>query len=128
MIWLSVGAGVVFAAVMLMLEDLLPRVFSGDAAVLAACAALWPIFALMQPLNGAVFALDGILIGAGDGRYLMWSMVAAFAACAAALGAVLVLDWGIRGVWAALVALIAVRLATLGVRFRSRRWAVTGWA
>ena len=34
----------------------------------------------MQPLNGAVFALDGILIGAGDARYLMWSMLAAMAA------------------------------------------------
>src|SRR5688500_8874550 len=128
MIWLSVGAGVVFAAVMLALENVVPRAFTGDAAVLAACAALWPIFALMQPLNGAVFALDGILIGAGDGRYLMWSMVAAFAVCGGALAVVLALDWGIRGVWAALVLLIVVRLGTLGVRFRSRRWAVTGWA
>ena len=33
----------------------------------------------MQPLSGAVFALDGILIGAGDARYLMWSMLAAMA-------------------------------------------------
>ena len=30
--------------------------------------AIWLLFALMQPLNGAVFALDGILIGASDGR------------------------------------------------------------
>ena len=29
---------------------------------------IWILFVLMQPLNGAVFALDGILIGAGDGR------------------------------------------------------------
>ena len=43
---------------------------------------IWILFALMQPLNGAVFALDGILIGASDGRFLMWSMVAAFAVCA----------------------------------------------
>ena len=128
MIWLSVATGVVFSAVMLALVDVLPRAFTGDTAVLAACAALWPLFALMQPLNGAVFALDGILIGAGDGRYLMWSMLASFAACALALGLVLEQDWGIRGVWAALVVLIVVRLATLGVRFRGRRWAVTGWA
>jgi putative MATE family efflux protein len=128
MIALSVGAGVVFAAVMLALADVVPRAFTSDAAVLAACAALWPLFALMQPLNGAVFALDGILIGAGDGRYLMWSMLAAFGVCAVSLGLVLELDWGIRGVWAALVGLIVVRLATLGVRFRGRRWAVTGWA
>ena len=43
--------------------------------MLARIAAVWPIFALMQPLNGAVFALDGILIGAGDSSYIMWSMV-----------------------------------------------------
>ena len=54
----------------------------------------------MQPLNGAVFALDGILIGAGDGRYLMWSMVAAFAASAVGCLASLAFDWGIVGVWA----------------------------
>ena len=32
-----------------------------------------------MPLNGAVFALDGILIGAGDTRFLMWGMLAASA-------------------------------------------------
>ena len=53
--------------------------------MLAEAALLWPIFALMQPLNGAVFALDGILIGASDGPFLAWSMVVAFVACAAAL-------------------------------------------
>jgi hypothetical protein len=31
-------------------------------------------------------------------------------------------------VWAALLALILVRLTTLGARFRRRRWLVTGWA
>ncbi len=53
-------------------------------------ALLWPLFALMQPLNGAVFALDGILIGAGDGPYLAGSMVVAFLVCAATLLASLV--------------------------------------
>ena len=32
--------------------------------------------ALMQPLAAIVFVLDGILIGAGDARYLAWAMVA----------------------------------------------------
>jgi Na+-driven multidrug efflux pump len=36
------------------------------------------------------------------------------------------LDWGIVGVWLGLVALIVARLATCGVRFAGRRWAVTG--
>ena len=104
MIWLSVALGGVFAALMLVLAGVLPRAFTGDASVLDETALLWPIFALMQPLNGAVFALDGILIGASDGPFLAMSMVAAFVACAAVLLAALEADWGIRGVWAALVA------------------------
>ncbi len=128
MIGLAVVVGGVFCLALLALADVLPRAFSADAAVLAQCALLWPIFALMQPLNGAVFALDGILIGASDGPYIAASMVAAFLACATALAAAWVLDWGVRGVWAALALLIAVRLATMGARFLRRRWLVTGWA
>jgi putative MATE family efflux protein len=109
MIWLSVGLGGGFAALMLVLSSVLPRAFTGDAAVLDEAALLWPLFAVMQPLNGAVFALDGILIGAGDGPFLAGSMVAAFVACASVLVASLAGDWGIRGVWAALVILILVR-------------------
>ena len=53
----------------------------------------------MMPANGAVFALDGILIGAGDTRFLMWGMLAAAAVYVPV--ALLALDqgWGIRGVW-----------------------------
>ncbi|HSG14662.1 MAG TPA: MATE family efflux transporter [Gaiellaceae bacterium] len=127
MIWLSVALGAVFSAVMLLLAGVLPRVFTGDAAVIDQAALLWPIFALMQPLNGAVFALDGILIGAGDGPFLAGSMVAAFLACASVLVAALVGDWGIRGVWSALLVLILVRLTLMATRFRRGRWLVTGW-
>jgi Na+-driven multidrug efflux pump len=128
MIWLSVYAGVLFGGIMLLLEPVLPYVFTGDEAVVERAQAIWLLFALMQPLNGAVFALDGILIGAGDGRYLMWSMVAAFVASAAVALAALAFDWGIVGVWGALVVLICVRLALMWHRFAGRRWLVTGWA
>jgi putative MATE family efflux protein len=128
MIWLSVALGAVFAALMLVLAGVLPRAFTGDTTVLDETALLWPLFALMQPLNGAVFALDGILIGAGDGPFLAVSMVAAFLSCAAVLAAALEADWGIRGVWAALVVLIVVRLTLMTTRFRRGRWLVTGWA
>jgi MATE family, multidrug efflux pump len=127
-IWLSVGVGAAFAVTMLALSSVLPRAFTGDDAVLDQTALLWPLFALMQPLNGAVFALDGILIGAGDGPFLAGSMVAAFLACASVLAAALAGDWGIRGVWAALVVLILVRLTFMSARFRHGRWLVTGWA
>ena len=128
MIWLSVGLGGAFALVVLALGGVLPRAFTGDASVLDEAALLWPFFALMQPLNGAVFALDGILIGAGDGPFLAGSMVAAFLACATVLLAALAGDWGIRGVWIALVLLILVRLTLMTARFRRGRWLVTGWA
>jgi len=128
MIWLSVALGGVFAVAMLVLAGVIPRAFTDDASVLDQTALLWPLFALMQPLNGAVFALDGILIGASDGRFLAVSMFGAFAACAAVLLLTVQADWGIRGVWAALVVLIVGRLALMTTRFRRGRWLVTGWA
>jgi Na+-driven multidrug efflux pump len=123
--WSTVVGGA-FAVVLLPLGDLLPRAFTSDPAVLEQAALLWPFFALMQPLGGAVFALDGILIGAGDTAYLMWSMLAASAVFVPIAVLSLRLDWGMVGLWAGLDVLIAARLALLGVRFAGRRWAVVG--
>jgi len=81
----------------------------------------------MQPVGGAVFALDGILIGASDTQYLMWSMLAASAVFITLAVLALERGWGIVGVWAALDVLIVARLALLGPRFARRRWAVVGW-
>jgi putative MATE family efflux protein len=127
MIGLSVAVGAGFALVFLGLGDVIPRVFTSDPEVLAQCALLWPLFALMQPLNGAVFALDGILIGASDGAYLALSMVVAFVVFALALAVAAWADWGVRGVWAALTVLILTRLVLMGARFRRRQWLVTGF-
>ena len=106
MIWLSVVTGAVFALVLLAFGTVIPRAFTSDAEVLAQCALLWPVFALMQPFNGIVFALDGILIGASDGRYLALAMAAAFLACVGALAVSSRLDAGVRGAWLALALLI----------------------
>jgi putative MATE family efflux protein len=127
MIAWSVALGAVLGMVMLALTWTLPHAFTDDAAVIDRAQAVWPLFALMQPLAGLVFALDGILIGAGDTRYLMWSMLFAgvFVYVPIALAA-LAFDWGIVGVWCGLIALLVARAATLGVRFMGRRWAVTG--
>ncbi|MFN8187851.1 MAG: MATE family efflux transporter [Gaiellales bacterium] len=127
MIVLSVAAGGLLAAVLVGLADLLPHAFADDPTVLDQVALVWLVFALMQPLGGAAFALDGILIGAGDGRYLMWSMVAAFAVSAGLSLATLAAGWSLLGVWLAVLALLAVRVALLGVRFAQGRWQVTGW-
>ena len=128
MIWLSVIVGAAFSVVLLALSGVIPRAFTSDAEVLDQCALLWPLFALMQPFNGVVFAIDGILIGASDGRYLAMSMAVAFAVCAACLAVVVWADGGVRGVWAALFLLIVTRLVLMGARFLRRRWLVTGFA
>ncbi len=127
MIGWSIVVGGLFAAVLLPLAHVLPRAFSSDRAVLHQAALLWPLFALIQPLGGAVFALDGILIGASDTRYLMWSMLAASALFVTLAALAYAFGWGVVGVWAALDVLIAARLTLLGVRFAGRRWAVVGW-
>ena len=127
MIWWSVLIGLAFAVVLAPLSYALPRAFTDDPHVLGQAALLWPFLAAMQPLGGAVFALDGILIGAGDTRYLMWSMLAASAIFILLASLAYALGWGIIGVWAALDVLLVARLALLGPRFARRRWAVVGW-
>lgn len=127
MIGWSVTIGVGFAVVLAPLSHAIPRAFTGDPRVLHQAALLWPFLTAMQPLGGAVFALDGILIGAGDTRYLMWSMLAASGAFILLAALALSFRWGVIGVWAALDVLIAARLALLGPRFARRRWAVVGW-
>jgi putative MATE family efflux protein len=126
MIVLSAALGAMFGVVLLALGDAIPRLFTPDDAVVGQAREIWWLFAALMPLNGAVFALDGILIGAGDTRFLMWGMLAASAAYIPI--ALLALDrgWGITGVWWGLAALIAIRLATCGLRFASNRWALTG--
>jgi putative MATE family efflux protein len=127
MIEWAVVAGAGFGLLMLALIDVIPRAFTSDPDVIDRAKEIWPLFALMQPANGAVFALDGILIGAGDTRFLMYGMLAAsfgFYVPVALLA--LALDWGIVGVWVGLVGLIAVRLATCAWRFHGRRWALVG--
>ena len=127
MIEWAVAAGAVFGAVLLALVDLLPRAFTSDPAVIDEAHAIWLLFALMQPANGAVFALDGILIGAGDTRFLMWGMLASAVGVFVPVSLLaLELDWGLVGVWAGLLGLIAMRLLTCGWRFAGRRWAVVG--
>ncbi|MEA2410023.1 MAG: hypothetical protein QOC77_584 [Thermoleophilaceae bacterium] len=127
MIGWSVALGALLGLAMLALTWTLPHAFTGDAAVIDRAQAVWPLFALMQPLAGLVFALDGILIGAGDTRFLMWSMLVAGVGVYVPIAlAALELGWGIVGVWCGLIALLVARGAALGFRFAGRRWAVTG--
>jgi putative MATE family efflux protein len=120
---LGSGFGVLFAA----LAGVLPRLFTGDPAVLAAIPAAWWFFAGMQPLTGVVFALDGVLLGAGDAAYLRtWTLVAAAAGFLPLIWASLAFGWGLVGIWTGLTAFVVIRLVAVLLRVRSDRWAVVG--
>jgi putative MATE family efflux protein len=117
-------AGIGFGAVLLAGTDVIPRAFSSAPAVWNRAASAWPLFAAMQPVAAVVFALDGILIGAGDSRYLALAMIASLAVFVpAALAA-----GSLAGLWAALDLLMVARLVTLSLRFARGRWRVLGAA
>jgi putative MATE family efflux protein len=126
LIELSFAGGFVIGLVLLALTVPLPRAFTTDAGVLAKARELWPLFCAMWPVAAAVFALDGILIGAGDTRYLAAAMAASALVFVPLALAALHYRWDVRGVWAALLVLMAVRLVTTGARFAGHRWALVG--
>lgn len=124
-IWWSLAVGLVVAAALMALSGVLPEAFTSSARVLDRARAVWPIFALMQPVNAIVFALDGILIGAGDTRFLAWAMLPCALLGFAPLAVVsLLARWGIVGVWFAILTFILARLAACATRYRGERWTV----
>jgi putative MATE family efflux protein len=122
----SIAAGSVFGIALAATAGVLPGLFSTDALVRERAGEIWWIFVALMPANGAVFALDGILIGAGDTRFLMWAMLGASAVYVPIALLALHEGWGIVGVWWGLAALITVRLVTVGGRFAGGRWALIG--
>jgi len=84
------------------------------------------VAALQQPAAGVVFVLDGVLIGAGDQRYLAYAGVAALAVYLPAVLAVHVLHGGLVALWLAYSLWLLVRFVTLVLRARGSRWLVTG--
>ncbi|SDY51985.1 putative efflux protein, MATE family [Micromonospora pattaloongensis] len=119
--------GVAFALVIAAGAGVVPSWFSDDPQVHGQAMIAWPWFVAMQPIAGVVFALDGVLIGAGDVRYLRnLTIVAALGAFLPAIWAAYALDLGLGGIWAGLTVFIVVRLVGLLLRLRSGRWAVVG--
>jgi putative MATE family efflux protein len=128
MIEWSVAAGLVFGVVIAAARPAYLPWFTGDRAVQQLLAEVLLVVAALQPLSGAVFALDGVLIGAGDARYLAWAGVATMLVFLPAAWAVLAYDLGLLGLWAAIGLFMLARLATLVPRSRSDAWLVTGAA
>jgi putative MATE family efflux protein len=119
----GLGTGLLVGAALLALRDVLLPLFTDDPAVLGQAEVIWWFLAGMQPLAGVVFALDGVLMGAGDVRYLrtvtIGSAVVGFLPLSLLAGP---LDWGLAGVWTGLCVFIALRLVAVLVRVVGDRW------
>lgn len=119
----GVGFGVLFAVA----APVLPHVFTADEAVLAQIPLAWWVFVVMQPIAAVVFALDGVLLGAGDAAFLRNATLAsAVFGFLPLLWLSMALAWGLLGIWMGMAAFMLMRLAFVVLRARSGRWAVTG--
>jgi putative MATE family efflux protein len=125
------AAGVVLGVVVAAAAWLLPAAFSDDDAVRSAVTVGLLVAALFLPVAGWVFVLDGVLIGAGDGRYLAGAGLVTLAAYAPAAWAVAA--WapggaaGLGWLWAAFAGVFMVaRAVVTGLRARGSHWMVTG--
>lgn len=107
-------------------SPLIAQAFSPDPPVRATVLPALLVIAAIQPVSGIVFVLDGLLIGAGDGRYLA---LAGLVTLAVYTPLVLVLGaWGFTWLWVAYAGFMIARLITLGLRERSDGWLVLGAA
>ncbi len=105
----------------------LPAVFSSDPQVYGQAMLAWPWLVGLLPLAGVVFALDGVLIGAGDvGHLRNLTLLATVCGFLPAIWLAYGLRLGLGGVWAGLAVFIGVRLVTMLARAAGGGWALPG--
>ena len=122
----GVWSGGLAAVGLLAAAPWLAAAFTGDADVRALSIAPLVVAALVQPISGVVFVLDGVLIGAGDGGYLARAGVVTLLAYLPLALAVLVTGAGLGWLWAAYAGFMVARMVTLLRRERGDAWLVTG--
>ncbi|MGW9021549.1 MATE family efflux transporter [Leucobacter chromiiresistens] len=127
----GVGCGVVLGGALALASPAVGRVFTDDAAVLTILPAAIVVLGVSLPLAGYVFVLDGVLMGAGDARYLAWTSLANLGAYLPVLWALTVLVPAGAGGLIALTAgfalvFMAARAATLGFRAAGDGWVRLG--
>ncbi len=122
----SIGAGVVFAAILIAAHGVIPSLFSPDPEVQRLLASALIVVAVMQPVAGWVFALDGVLIGAGDARYIAVAQVLTLVVFAPLAMTVLIFDLGLNALWWALGGWTIARLIVMAWRERGDAWLITG--
>ncbi len=128
MLELGVGAGLTLGLAIAVLRPWLVLPFTNDTAVRDQTEQILWIVAALQPVAAAVFIFDGILIGAGDARYLAGAMVVASAIYAIALVVLASTTITLVALWAAFAGWMVLRWLGLFLRFRTDRWAVLGAA
>ena len=122
MIGWAIGIGAVGGVALWAGHRLYLPLFTPDAAVVAQIGRVLPILAALTAVSAVVFVLDGVLIGAGDARYLA---IASGINLASYLPLALAVAWtgaGLEWLWIAYGGLALSRLATLGLRARGTRW------
>ncbi|GAA3341451.1 MATE family efflux transporter [Curtobacterium pusillum] len=117
---LGIAGGVLLGVLTLLVSGVLGPVFSDSEAVRSALPVVLLLIAVGMPVAGYVFVLDGVLIGAGDARYL---------AVAGGVNLVVYLPllwWAggtLAGLWAVFCfGYIGIRAVTLGLRAHRRGW------
>ncbi|MFJ3176718.1 MATE family efflux transporter [Streptomyces roseus] len=101
--------------------------FTTDRAVLNQALAAWPWLVIMLPLAGVVLALEGVLTGAGDLKYLRnLSLVSVLGVFLPAIWLTHTLHLGLGGIWVGLTLFFALRLVALVPWLIRGRWTVVG--
>jgi putative MATE family efflux protein len=122
----GVGAGIVFGVIVAVARPLYDQLFSPDPSVQSLLAQVLLVVACCTPIAGVVFVLDGVLIGAGDGRYLALAGLIAMACYVPLALVVHFTGAGLIWLWIAYSIFILARMVTLVVRARGTRWMRTG--
>ena len=97
-----------------------------DEAVREQLEAVLLVIAVILPVTGWAFALDGVLIGAGDARFLAVGQAATLVFFLPAIAVVVAFDGGLSAVWWAYGVWMIGRTAMLVWRERGDQWAVIG--
>ena len=118
--------GIIFGLIVLAARPLLPGLFAAAPPVRALLLAVLLVVAAQQPVAGVVFVLDGVLIGAGDQRYLAVAGVLSLAAFLPAAWLVHAQHRGLVALWLAYSLWLLARFVTLVLRARGSAWLVTG--
>ncbi len=122
----GVGFGAVIGVVLALTRTPLARLFGTDVAVQDAAAAALLVLALAAPIGAIAFQFDGILIGAGDARFLALAGLATTAVYAPLAFAVMSTGAGLTWLWAAYTVWLVARSVALGRRTRGTTWMRTG--